>query len=280
LNAETGNSMVFAHKTVSIETMNDVRPRTLIYESVLEALKRDLLGGTLRPGDRLPTVSAMADRMGVARVSVREAYRVLQNMGLLEVTRGRGTFVAALPIDGSGVLRQFQLSDRETLTHLFDARLVLEPAIAAFAAERASVAEAEAILATAREQERLYRDGRDFLEPDLRFHELLLTAAHNPVVGRMMSAVNEFLLESRRRTMRIPGAADKAISYHLLVAFAVRDRDADQARGVMEQHVRDVAHDAGGRPVRPAASREGASARGRARQGRRSASSGRPTAHP
>jgi GntR family transcriptional repressor for pyruvate dehydrogenase complex len=272
--------MVFAHKTVSIEAMDDVRPRTLIYESVLEALKRDLLGGALRPGDRLPTVSAMADRMGVARVSVREAYRVLQNMGLLEVTRGRGTFVAALPIDGSAVQRQFQLADRETLAHLFEARLVLEPAIAAFAAERASVAEAEAILATAREQERLYRDGRDFLEPDLRFHELLLTAAHNPVVGRMMSAVNEFLLESRRRTMRIPGAADKAISYHLLVAYAVRDRDADQARVVMEQLVRDVAHDAGCGPLQLEATREGACGRGRARPGRRTASSGHPPVRP
>lgn len=254
--------------------MNDVRPRTLIYESVLEALKRDLLGGALRSGDRLPTVAAMADRMGVARSSVREAYRVLQNMGLLEVTRGRGTFVAALPIEGAGVLRQFQLADRETLAHLFEARLVLEPAIAALATQRASVAEADAILATARAQERLYREGRDFLEPDLRFHELLLTAAHNPVVGRMMSAVNEFLLESRRRTMRIPGAADKAISYHLLVAFAVRDRDSDQARAVMEQHVRDVAHDAGALPPSPVAPRHrGRSARGRARASRRPAAS-------
>ena len=239
--------MVFANKTESIEAMNDARPRSLIYESVLEALKRDLLGGALRPGDRLPTVTAMADRMGVARASVREAYRVLQNQGLLEVTQGRGTFVAALPMDGGGVLGQFRLADRETLAHLFEARLVLEPAIAAFAAQRSSVAEAEAILATAREQERLYREGRDFTEPDLRFHELLLNAAHNPVVGRMMAAVNEFLIDSRRRTMRIPGAADKAISYHLLVAYAVRDRDDDQARSVMEQHVRDVAGDAGAR---------------------------------
>ena len=262
--------MVFRSKTVSIEAMDDARPRLLIYESVLEALKRDLLGGTLRPGDRLPTVSAMADRMGVARVSVREAYRVLQSMGLLEVTRGRGTFVAALPMQGGSTLRQFQLADRETLAHLFEARLVLEPAIAALAAQRASIAEAEAILATAREQERLYRDGRDFLEPDLRFHELLLTAAHNPVVGRMISAVNEFLIDSRRRTMRIPGAADKAISYHLLVAFAVRDRDADQARGVMEQHVRDVARDAGALPLGQAATRDGATAGARSRpRGRR-----------
>jgi GntR family transcriptional repressor for pyruvate dehydrogenase complex len=247
----TVNGTVFVDKTVSIERMDDVRPRTLIYESVLEALKRDLLAGSLRAGDRLPTVSAMADRMGVARASVREAYRVLQNMGLLEVTQGRGTFVAALPADGSAVLRQFQLADGQTLAHLFEARLVLEPAIAALAAQRASRSEAEAIVDTAREQGRLQREGLDFLEPDIRFHELLLTAAHNPVVGRMVSAVNELLIDSRRRTMRIPGAADKATSYHLLIAFAVRDRDRDQARMVMEQHVRDVARDAGAVPAAP-----------------------------
>ena len=149
----TANGMVFSDKTVSIEAMDDVRPRALIYESVLEALKRDLLGGTLRAGDRLPTVSAMADRMGVARASVREAYRVLQKMGLLEVTQGGARSSPRSRGDESGVLRQFQLADGQTLAHLFEARLVLEPAIAAFAAQRASRAEAEAIVDTAREQE-------------------------------------------------------------------------------------------------------------------------------
>ncbi|MBA2380559.1 MAG: FadR family transcriptional regulator [Chloroflexi bacterium] len=225
--------------------MDPSRPRSLIYESVTEAVKRDLFSGTLRPGDRLPTVSAMAVRMGVARASVREAYRILQNMGLLEMTQGRGTFVAALPAAEDSVLRRFQLADGHTLAHLFEARLVLEPAIAGLAASRASVAEAEAILATAQLQERLQRAGQAFLEPDIRFHELLVTAAHNSVIGRMVSALNELLLDSRRRTMGIPGAADKATNYHLLVAFAVRDRDSDQARVVMEQHVRDVGRDAG-----------------------------------
>jgi GntR family transcriptional repressor for pyruvate dehydrogenase complex len=236
--------------------MNVLRPRSLIYEGVVEAIKRDLFRGTLKPGDRLPTVATMADRMGLSRASVREAYRVLQNMGLLEMTQGRGTFVAALPAGEETVLRRFQLAERQTLPHLFEARLVLEPAIAALAAQRASVAESEAILATARQQERLQREGRDFLEPDIRFHELLLAAAHNPVVARMISTVNELLHDSRRRTMRIPGAADKATNYHLLVAFAVRDRDPDQARVVMEQHVRDVGRDAGAISARRPAPRD------------------------
>jgi GntR family transcriptional repressor for pyruvate dehydrogenase complex len=229
--------------------MPNQRRRSLIYETVLEEIKGELMTGRLQQGDRLPTVNAMADRMTVSPASVREAYRVLESMGLLEVTQGRGTFVTASPSDGAGVLKRFQLAERQTLAHLFEARLVLEPHIAALAAERASTAEIEAILSTARDQDRLEREGRDFLEPDIRFHELLLTAAHNPVMGRMVSAVNELLLESRRRTLRIPGASMKAASYHTLVALAVWDRNPDQAHGLMEQHVRDVAGDAGAIPA-------------------------------
>jgi len=226
------------------------RRRSLIYETVLEHLKGELMSGRLSPGDRLPTVSALAAQMRVNAASVREAYRVMANMGLLDVTQGRGTFVATLPSDETGVLTQFRLAEHQTLGHLFESRLVLEPPIAALAAERASEAEIEAIVSTAREQDRLEREGKDFLAPDIRFHELLLMAAHNPVIGRMVSAVNALLLDSRRRTMRIPGAAEKAARYHLLIALAVRDGDAEQARAVMEQHVRDVAQDAGAAPRR------------------------------
>lgn len=238
--------------------MQDVRRRSLIYESVLEAIKGQLLRGELRTGDRLPTVAAMAADMDVSPASVREAYRVLERMGFLEVTQGRGTFVADVPADGVAGLSGFRLAEQQTLADLFESRLVLEPSIAALAAGRATTAEREAIVATARDQDRLERAGEDFLEPDIRVHELLLGAAHNQVIARMMAAVNELLLDSRQRTMRIPGAAEKASRYHLLIAFAVRDGDSTQARAVMEQHVRDVAQDAG---ARSAVSREAAIAR-------------------
>ena len=163
---------------------------------------------------------------------------------MLEVTQGRGTFVLPVSSDTDGVIRHLRLAERQSLAHLFEARLVLEPRIAALAAERATDAEIAAIVETAQEQSRLHAAGEDFLDPDVRFHELIVTAAHNPVIGRMLSAVNELLLESRRRTMRIGGAAEKAVSYHLLVARAIRDRKPDQARELMEHHVWDVAHDA------------------------------------
>ena len=75
------------------------RKRSLIYETVLEYIKGQLLTENIKPGERLPTVAALADKLGVGQASVREAYRVLETMGILEVRQGRGTTVARTILD-------------------------------------------------------------------------------------------------------------------------------------------------------------------------------------
>ncbi|HUH07527.1 MAG TPA: FadR/GntR family transcriptional regulator [Egibacteraceae bacterium] len=218
--------------------------RSLLYERVLEDIKGQLIDGVLGPGDRLPTIAEMALQTGVSQPSVREAYRILESMGILEITQGRGTFVSTSFADPQETIRGFQFAESESLAHLFESRRILEPSIAAFAAERGTDVERDAIVATAREMEALHACGGDFLEPDVRFHELVVAAAHNPVMAKMLATVNELLLDSRRRTMRIAGADEKAVNYHLLIGMAIRDRDADAARALMLQHVTDVEQDA------------------------------------
>lgn len=217
--------------------------RSLIYETVIEHLKAQLMSGELRPGARLPTVAALAEQLGVGVASVREAYRILESMGLLEVTQGRGTFVSSTINESGSVLRHFQLAEQQTLSHLLETRKLLEPGIAALAAQRATPAEAQAILAAALELERLAQQGQDFIEPDVRFHELILLAAHNPVVTKIFSALNDLLLDSRRLSSRIPGATEKAVHFHKLIALAIKEGNATTAQVLMYQHVDDVERD-------------------------------------
>jgi len=217
--------------------------RTLIYETVIEHIKAQLINGELNPGTRLPTVAALAEQLEVGQASVREAYRILENMGILEVTQGRGTFVSAEINQSGGVLRHFQLVEQQTLSHLLETRKLLEPGIAALAAQRASRAEAQAILNAALEMERLAQQGEDFIEPDVHFHELILLAAHNPVVTKIFSALSDFLLDSRRLSSRIPGATEKAIHFHKLIALAIREGNASTSQALMHQHVEDVERD-------------------------------------
>ena len=219
------------------------KKHSLIYETVLEYIKADLLQGNLQPGDRLPTVASLAQQLNVGLASVREAYRVLENMGILEVTQGRGTFVSARLSQGTGVLEQFQLAEQQTLEHLLEARKLIEPAVAALAAERATEAEARAILNAATKMEELARVDKDFIDPDVAFDELIFVAAHNPVLANLLSALNHLLLDSRRLSSRLPGATEKAIHYHKLIAHAIVDGNADGARTLMYQHLADVESD-------------------------------------
>ncbi len=214
--------------------------RSLIYESVLNYLKTELARGSLKPGDRLPTVVALAHQLGVNPASVREAYRVLETLGVLSVTQGRGTFVSSQVQPSDGLLADLQFAEQQSITHLLETRKFLEPTVAALAAQRATAAEAEAIVAAADEMEQLALSGQDFIEPDVRFHELIFLAAHNPVLAKILSSLSDLLLDSRRLTSRIPGATDKAIHFHKLIAIAIKERNAEAARALMFQHVSDV----------------------------------------
>jgi GntR family transcriptional repressor for pyruvate dehydrogenase complex len=88
--------------------------------------------------------------------------------------------------------------------------------------------------------ESLAREGEDFIEPDVRFHELIFLASHNPVLAKILSALAPLLLDSRRLTSRIPGATEKAIHFHKLIAIAIQEGNAEAARALMYQHVNDV----------------------------------------
>lgn len=222
------------------------RTRSLLYESVIVHIKEQLLVGQLQPGDRLPSMAELAQQLQISQASVREAYRVLESLGVVNVVQGRGTTVSATFQSSAGnrdPFSFFQLAERETQTHLFEVRKLLEPELAALAADRATAAEAEAVYDTAVAMENLFRQNEDFIEPDIRFHELVALASHNPLMLRILSALNTLLLDSRRHTSRIPGASEKAIHYHKLIAAAIKEQNPDVARSLMYQHIADVERD-------------------------------------
>jgi GntR family transcriptional repressor for pyruvate dehydrogenase complex len=210
----------------------------LIYEAVIDYLKEQLANGSLKPGDRLPTVAALARQLGVNAASVREAYRVLEILGILTLGRGKGTFVSNNASSDPLVLLRF--AERESIAHLQEARRLIEPTVAALAAQRATPAEIEAIMTAAEELEKVVRYGDSYVEPDLRFHELVFLAAHNPVLAQFLLVTRERLLDSRRLTQHVPHAIEKAAHYHKLIAIAIKERNADAARVLMAQHLDDV----------------------------------------
>lgn len=211
-----------------------------VYVTVVQAMEQRIADGEWPPGSRLPSITQLAKELGVSTGSVREAARVLATRGLLRIEHGRGIFVTHAPDMPFDLYQYFQRVDAGSILELFEARRVLEPELAALAAERGDEAEHQTIYDLAVQMERCVAADQDFLEPDIQFHQRIAAAAKNLVLAGMMSGLNDLILAGRTLTVRLPGMNARAVRYHLLIAEAIRDRHPLQARLLMLAHVNDT----------------------------------------
>lgn len=214
--------------------------RQLAYEVIVERVKKQLLAGELKPGDRLPTIAEGAKDQGLSPGSVREAYRVLENRGLLEIVQGRGTFVAEDIGSRIDVLQSLHFAGGPTRAHLLEARRLLEPQVAAMAAHRASKAERDAIVQASEEDERRPLEVRQWVQHNMTFHGLIALASHNPVVTQMLTSIYEYFEKSEPHPAENPVVREKGRHFHRLIALAIAEGDGDAAQVLMEQHIASV----------------------------------------
>ncbi len=233
-------------------------------ERVASHLREQILSGALQRGQLLPSEPELAKQLGVSRGSVREALNILAAQKILIRRQGFGTAVGALsPQELMEPFRfAFDLSS-PSYEHLHEARMVLEPTLAALAAERGTEEELETIRTLLVEEAQLVRGGRerephtfeDRVRIDTAFHESIARASSNPTLVHIMLLIHSLVDESRRRTARIAGISRPAHRTHLHVYEALRQRDAQAARATMTKHLRlihayaarEVARQSGGR---------------------------------
>lgn len=216
-----------------------VEPGTHVFDVVSEEIKQRIRRGEWLPGTRLPSITKLAGYMGVSTASVREALRSLQSTGLVKIEHGRGVFVTGSR-SSTHLTAHFQQISRGDIVALAEARRILEPELAAFAAERGTNEELAEIEQLAKDMEIEARQGLDFVEPDVEFHQRIAQSARNPILYRIMDGLNDLFLESRKLTAAEPGMTARAVRYHLLIAEALRDRNAPQARLLMLAHMNDA----------------------------------------
>ena len=155
----------------------------LIYEVVLDEIKRRIADAELRPGQRLPSNQQLSKELHVGISSVREALRVLASAGVVRIAQGSGVFVSPQPPPPDELRKRFTTTEVASLGHLMEARRIIEPELAALAAERASLDQVRRIEDYAERMNRNFRAGRDWMEADLGFHAAIYEAANNPDGG-------------------------------------------------------------------------------------------------
>ena len=191
------------------------------------------------PGSKLPNENELSAALQVSRTTLREAISFLAAQGLLEIHRGKGTFVAEhLPESAVDLTVLSNLRSRVRARDLFEMRLIFEPPTVALACERASDEELRQIARKAERVERVAAEGGDWPLADQEFHWAIMKASHNEYMRRLYpiinSAVNEILQVSanRQQMQRI------AIADNYTILDFLMQRDEVGARHAMSIHIR------------------------------------------
>jgi len=214
--------------------------RARAYRAIVDRIQQDIVDGRLQAGDRLPSEHLLAEQFGVSRAGVREALRVLELQGLVDVRHGYagGAFVAEP--GHSPILGALQVSLRLgqcSADELYQARLLLEPALARLAVERAG-----AVLA-ARLGENVARTGQALARGlsvsalNREFHAIVAEVADNRVLGVMMQALQELLENLDQRFPNAPDVSRCAFDEHGEILAAVRAGDAPRTETLMRNHL-------------------------------------------
>lgn len=213
------------------------RISTDIVEQVKDAIRR----GELRPGDRLPPERDLTEQLGVSRVSVRDALRILEAHGLVEVrvgARGGAYVTAPAPqLVGEGIsnmLMLASLSAREVteMRHLFE--LALLPLVC----QRATEDDLAALEEICDRSEAAFANGKHDVGLSTEFHTLLARATHNNAVSLIADSLRVPLLMSLRQAQRVaPDMGQAGVLEHRAIVDAVRGRDAEKARQIMAAHL-------------------------------------------
>ena len=209
---------------------------THVYLTVLDDLQKRILRGDWLPGERLPGIMRFAAELNVSVSSLREALRSLQSLGLVKITHGSGVYITG-SCPHTDLSSHFQDVGSGLTVALAETRRIIEPKLAALAAERGSESDFREIEKLAREMEKSAKDERDFAEMDVLFHKNIARAARNPILYKTLEGVSDLFLESRRQILIDPQAMLRSAHYHLLIVDALISHNASQARLLMQAHM-------------------------------------------
>ena len=214
--------------------------RTRLSEAAIEQIKELIVKNNLEPGSKLPSERHLVDAFGISRSCIREALRMLEIMGLVEVKPGKGAYVKGLTGDLFMPLSTLLSKHSETLHHHFEARLMLEPAAAALAAERAS----ETDIRRLREvlgafQENLEKNNLvALIRADIEFHRLIANATNNRTIEILMNTITRHDFNGWKMALRTKKRPANTVVEHGKIFDAIAAGDEKRAKSAMRSHLK------------------------------------------
>ena len=220
------------------KTTNGRRPRRGIHGQIVEEVGNRIVRGDWHPGEQLPDEAILGAKLDVSRTVVREAMKVLSEKGMIASRPRVGTRVS--PADHWNHLDpdvlKWIFANKPTKKHaddLIELRRMIEPAAAKLAASRISDDEFKALRQAFQEMVDAGDDVEKGIEPDLRYHHIILKASGNQMLVPLGHTIESALAASFRISSSVPSERTVSLARHEAVLNAIAAHDGDLAEETM-----------------------------------------------
>ena len=215
-----------------------VEKKSLTQQTAERLYARIVAEGEPGPGEKLPNELDLSQELGVSRTTLREAIRALVTQGVLEVRRGKGTFVS----EQVGEIEDFGFGGLERvkgqLRDLFELRSIFEPQAARLACLRATGEELSDILEKGAAVASCIQRGQDRVEADGAFHAAIVRATHNEFMVRLLPLIHRAVYTAVGTGEHGDRLAADTLRDHALLLEFFRRRDGTGAEHAMAIHMR------------------------------------------
>lgn len=212
---------------------------------IVKDIEARILRGELKTGDQLPPERELGELFGVSRTAVREATRALMEKGLVEIQVGRGTFVVDSTSKAlrNSLSRVLQVGHKNHIANVVEIREMLEPGIAARAAQQATAQHIARMETAIRKMDENIENINAFIVADFEFHQAMAEATQNELIPTLIGPFIELLQEQRRQVGIVPGGPERGQIHHKSILQMIANRDSEGAFQAMKAHLKQVRDD-------------------------------------
>ncbi len=214
-----------------------------ISENIVEQIRKAILRGELKIGDRLPSEKDLSKKFGVSKASLREAYRVLEAYGLLEIKQGMagGAFVKQVDLKTikDGLVNYFFFQN-PSIHEYTQIRIFVEPQVIRICADKITESDIAYLEENITEMEK-EPDGENFMSDlDCAFHKKLVDITQNSVVSLIVESIQTALINVKRLLHMDHDFLMMVCDGHRRIVEALKERNPEKASQVMLQHILEV----------------------------------------
>lgn len=187
-------------------------------------------------GDKLPNELDLSEELNVSRTTLREAIRILVALDILEIQRGKGTYVKENAFKKQQDIEQLS-NIKVNAKDLYEMRLIFEPEAAYYAALRATDSEIKRIIEFGKKVEKEISNHQDRTDDEHSFHKAIAQATHNEFMNKLMPILYQAISKGVYLSLQSDKAIEDTIIDHRMIMEFLEQRNAEGAKNAMKIHI-------------------------------------------